>query len=210
MLVNSIMHPVGPETPGTYWLRRGLVLAALFALFAVVALLWPSGGGGAQPTATTASPSATTPSDASPTARQSPTASPSESGDPQACRPADLSISVALVDPNPPVGGEVVFEMAIANNGDSPCTQDVGPAVTSFTVTSGGFRVWSSDDCNPSGGNQVELIPPGQAFVVQATWPTIVTTPGCPSQDQRAQAGAYDVVGSDDGLSSPPVRFVLS
>lgn len=209
--MNSIMHPVGPETPGTYWLRRGIVVAALLGLFAVVVLLWP--GGEESPTAANVTPSATASGSAQSSPSPSATASPSESAsadDPQACRPSDLSVSVALVDPAPTVGSDVVFEMAIANNGDTPCTQDVGPAVTSFTVTSGGFRVWSSDDCSPAGGNQVELIPPGQAFVVQATWPTIVTTPGCPSQDQRAQAGAYDVVGTDDGLSSASVRFVLS
>jgi hypothetical protein len=211
VLVNSILHPVGPEPPGTYWLRRGFVIAGLIGLFALAALLWP-GGGDSQPTTASATetPSATPGATSSPTPSATPTESASTPADPQACRSADLDVTVALVNPNPIVGGEVVFEMAIANNGESACTQDVGPAATSFTITSGGFRVWSSDDCNPEGGNQVELIPPGQAFVVQATWPTIVTTPGCPTQDQRAQAGTYDVVGTDDGLSSAPVRFVLS
>lgn len=206
------MHPVGPESPGTYWLRRALVLAGVVALLALVVLIWPGGGDG-QSTAATTSPSASPSGSASPTASTSPSASPSSTADPdnpEACRAGDLSVTVSLPNPAPTVGSEVVFEMAVANNGQAPCSQDVGPAATSFTVTSGGYRVWSSDDCNPAGGNQVEVIPPGQAFVVQATWPTIVTTPGCPSQDQRAQAGAYDVVATDDGLSSAPVRFNLS
>jgi len=121
-----------------------------------------------------------------------------------------MEIAVQVDPAAPTVGNPVVFVMTIANNGDQPCSQDVGAAVTSFTVTSGGFRVWSSDDCNPGGANQVEVIPPGQAFAVQATWPTIVTTPGCPTTDVPAQAGSYDVVGTDGQLTSPPVRFALS
>lgn len=223
--VDSIKKPVGPEPEAVYWRRRILVLAGVLGAFAVIAWLWPSGG--SQPTALpsespSVSPSATASASASSTAEPSASpsatgeaspsgsAEPSPSGDARACRSSDLDISVAVETAAPTAGSEVVFVMSIANTGDSPCTQDVGAAATSFTVTSGGYRVWSSDDCNPGGSTQLEVIPPGQAFAVQAVWPTIITTPGCPSTDNPAQPGAYDVTGTDAGITSAATRFALS
>lgn len=221
--VDSIKNPVGPEPEAVYWRRRILVLAAVLGAFAVIAWLWPSGG--SQPTALpsespSASPSATASAGASSTAEPSvsptatgeasPSGSAEPSGDARACRSSDLEISVAVETAAPTAGGEVVFVMSIANTGSTPCTQDVGAAATSFTVTSGGYRVWSSDDCNPGGSKQLEVIPPGQAFAVQAVWPTIITTPGCPTTDNPAQPGAYDVTGTDAGITSAATRFALS
>lgn len=35
----SVLHPVGPEEPRTYWLRRGLVIAAIVVVLAVIVTL---------------------------------------------------------------------------------------------------------------------------------------------------------------------------
>jgi hypothetical protein len=99
--------------------------------------------------------------------------------------------------------------MTIANISDNPCTRDVGPVVNEFLITSGGYRVWSSDDCNPGGPSQVETIPVGQAFVVQANWPAIITAPGCPSPQQPAQPGSYDVSGANGRVVGSSAAFAL-
>jgi hypothetical protein len=70
--------------------------------------------------------------------------------------------------------------------------------------------VWSSDDCSPGGPSQVETIPPGQAFAVQATWPAVITSPGCPQPQNPAQAGTYDVQGSNGDLTGSTARFTLT
>ena len=36
--MGSLLHPVGPEEPRVYWVRRGLVIAVLAAL--LVAVVW--------------------------------------------------------------------------------------------------------------------------------------------------------------------------
>lgn len=212
---------MGPEPEAVYWRRRIVLIAAVLGVVALLAWLWPSGGE-AEPAAlpsTSASPSgATSSASASGTPSASPTdeASPSDtgeaaaSGEPQPCRTGDLDVTVSVETPTPTAGGEVVFVMAVANTGDSPCIQDVGASATSFLVTSGGFRVWSSDDCNPGGTEQLEVIPPGQAFAVQAVWPTIITTPGCPTTTNPARPGSYDVTATDAGITSAATRFVLS
>lgn len=215
---------MGPEPESVYWRRRIVLIAAVLGVVAILAWLWPSGGESqpaavpstsASPTSTaasasaSASPSASASASASTSDEPSPSAT-SASGDPQACRSSDLAVTVSVETPTPTAGAEVVFVMEIANNGDSPCRQDVGAAATTFTVTSGGYRVWSSDDCNPGGSEQLEVIPPGQAFAVQAVWPTIITTPGCPTTDNPARPGSYDVTATDDGISSAATRFVLN
>lgn len=225
--MDSIKNPVGPEPESVYWRRRIIAIAAVLGVVAILAWLWPSGGD-SEPAAlpsTSASPSsatATGSASASATASASPSASASDeaspsptgetsaAGEAQACRGGDLDVTVSVETATPTAGAEVVFVMSIANNGDAPCSQDVGAAATSFTVTSGGYRVWSSDDCNPGGSKQLEVIPPGQAFAVQAVWPTIITTPGCPATDNPARPGSYDVTATDAGISSAATRFVLN
>lgn len=219
--VDTIKKPVGPEPEAVYWRRRIILIAAVLGVVALLAWLWPSGGQ-SEPAAlpsTSASPSKSASSasaSASPSASASGEASPSEAGetspagDAQQCRGSDLDVTVSVETPAPTAGSEVVFVMSVANTGDSPCTQDVGAAATTFTVTSGGFRVWSSDDCNPGGSEQLEVIPPGQAFAVQAVWPTIITTPGCPTTDNPARPGSYDVTATDAGITSAATRFVLN
>ena len=85
-----------------------------------------------------------------------------------ACPDADVKVQAGVETDKPTAGSDVVFIMTITNNSDVECTRGVGAADTSFTVTSGGYRVWSSDDCNPGGEAASEVIPPGQAFALQA------------------------------------------
>ncbi|MDQ1250493.1 MAG: hypothetical protein QG597_4872 [Actinomycetota bacterium] len=218
--VDSLLRPVGPQPPSVYWKRRALVIGGLLLVIIALVLLWPSGGtepanAGASPSpitsaspAPTASPS-TTPSN---TTEPSPPASPSVTGSAPITDCLDSGLEIATtVDPaTPKVGAPVTLTMTIANVSGVPCTRDVGPAVNQFTITSGGYRVWSSDDCNPGGPNQIETIPPGQAFAVQATWPAVITSPGCPTPQQNAQPGTYDVVGSNADVTGVATRFSLT
>ena len=85
----------------------------------------------------------------------------------------------------------------------------MGPAANTFTVTSGGFDVWSSDACAPSTDTQVELIPAGEAFAVKGTWDGTVSANGCGASATAAEAGSYQVVATNGGVSSEPVSFAI-
>jgi hypothetical protein len=123
------------------------------------------------------------------------------------CEDSDIEVTVTSEQSAFSLGSPASFVMKIANNGASPCTRDVGPAANTFTVTSGGFDVWSSDACSPSTEKQVEEIPAGEAFAVKGTWDGTVTANGCGPSAVAAEAGAYQVVASNGAVSSEPVSF---
>jgi len=108
-----------------------------------------------------------------------------------------------------PAGGPVEFVMKIANEGTAACVRDVGPAANTFVVTSGGFDVWSSDDCTEPGDSQEEEIPAGEAYAVKGTWDATVTANGCGASATAAQAGAYQVEATNGTVTSDPVTFSL-
>lgn len=203
------MHPVGPEPPAVYWRRRLLVgLAILVALIIVVVMLWPGGGSDSKPL-TLGTPSA------SPTASVSPSTSPSVSGSPSPTAGAEcpddaIKVTAEIAKQTNPVGSPIQFTMLIANTSTETCSRNVGPRVNTMVVTSGGYHAWSSDDCNPGGGDQIVSIPPNGAYKVTATWNQVLTQPGCPSGQGKAQAGSYSVVARNGSVESAPLTFAIS
>lgn len=200
---------MGPEPASTYWRRRLLVgLAALVALVLIWIIVSPGGDGddvAPVADASTSAPPAPSPSGST---TESPSASPTTSG--AACLDSDIQVSVAPEQQNWSLGSSPVFIMKIANAGAAACTRDVGPKNNTFTVSSGGYRVWSSDDCSPAGDPQVELIAPGEAFEVKSTWNSKITQVGCPKPLRDAEAGAYAVVANNGEAKSPSVSFSLT
>lgn len=198
---------MGPEPPAVYWRRRLLAgLAILIALIIVVVMFWPGGGSDSKPL------SVGTPS-ASPTESPSPSGSPS--GSPSASAGTDcpddaISVTAEIAKQTNPVGSPILFTMLIANSSGEACNRNVGPRVNTFVVTSGGYHAWSSDDCNPGGGDQIVSIPPNGAYKVTANWDQALTQPGCPSGQGKAQPGSYSVVGKNGSATSSPVTFAIS
>lgn len=199
------MNPVGPEPPSVYWRRRLLVVLAFVIVLFLLWLALFSGNGGSTPAAAPTSPTATpTPSDTA-------TASPSASGSVAPCADSDIAVTASVVNESVPVGGTVSFKLLVANKGTVPCSRNVGTKVNTLTVSSsGGTRMWSSDDCSPGGQDQVETIPPGSAFEVTASWNQAITQEGCPSGLGAAKAGQYQVVGTNAGQDSAPAPFTLT
>ena len=204
------MNPVGPEPAEVYWRRRAVVVGAIVLVLILLFVLWPSGGGAAPVASPSAGATGTASPAASASAGASGSASPVPSGSAPACNDADIKVQTAVETDKPTVGSDVVFVMTITNNSAVACTRPVGAADTSFTVSSGGYRVWSSDDCNPGGEAVTEVIPPGKAFALQATWDGSITEPGCPSPQRQATTGTYDVSASDGAVKSGDTRFVLA
>lgn len=209
--MSSLLNPVGPEPANVYWRRRIIVILGVLVALALVWWLISPGGSSA-PTASTTSPSPlptlTSPT-ASATASASASTSPSATVSGAQCADADVAVTVTTAQQTYPTGGPVEFVMKIANNSATACTRDVGPAVNTFTVTSGTFDVWSSDDCTEAGDSQVEEIPAGEAYAVKGTWDATVTANGCGADATAAQAGAYQVEATNGALTSEPVTFSL-
>lgn len=136
-------------------------------------------------------------------------ASPSSTATGGECADSDIEVTAEVPKATVPVGTSITFLMNIKNMSTVDCTRNVGPKVNSIAVTSGGEAVWSSDDCSPAGGDQVESIPPGATYRVQATWNQEVTAASC-DNPAKATAGGYDVEAKNGTVKSSKVSFEIT
>jgi hypothetical protein len=224
--VSSVVNPVGPEEPSTYWRRRA---AAVVGLLVVLWLGWwllqAAFGSNDEPTALepSAEPSfgltmSPSPGDepaegdvdpsAAPAGSASPTASPSPSASAD-CLEADIAVSAATAGATTTVGGGLGLTLTVTNTGTAACNRDVGAGANELRITSGSVLVWSSDFCNPSKATDVQALEPGTPFTTSVTWPGTVTEKGCPADQPVAQPGGYKVVARNGAVESEPVAFAV-
>jgi hypothetical protein len=212
------MHPVGPQSPVTYWLRRLLVLAVVVAL--LLGIRWLLTGAGEEPAASaTQSPSpsassspATSPSgSAAPSDTPTPTATAAATPAPDGqCADAAISVTASTDAASYTVGSTPRLRMRIENTSDTACKRDVGAAQNELVITSGSTQVWSSDDCNPGGDPNVVTLDPGQSYSVSVTWLGRLSQEGCPAEQPLAEAGTYKLTGRNGEVASEPVVFALT
>lgn len=214
-----VLRPVGPLSPGVYWFRRLLVmLVVLVVVWAGYRWLGPGGDGSeaagpgvaatGTPTPTLATPSVTptvTPTTTKPTKKPSKSATP----DLPDCADKDISLSVATDAESYPAGVQPQLTLTVRNDSDAACLRDLGPAALELRVSSGGARIWSSDDCNPGGGSDPTPLEPGTPFSQSVTWARVASQPGCPSGEPSADPGQYQVVARNVDLISEPAVFTL-
>jgi hypothetical protein len=205
-----VLRPVGPLPPGAYWLRRLFVLGIIVLIVVLVWWLFNRGGGGDEATVAanpTTSPSSTPTDTASAEPTKTKTKSPSAKK--QRCADQDIEVSVVTDAASYPADAFPNFTLAVENVSGSACSRDVGSQALELRVSSGGSRVWSSDDCNPSEQSRVKDLKPGDRFVQTVQWDRVESAPGCPTPQQQAPAGDYQVLARDLEKLSDPVPFVL-
>lgn len=218
-----MLHPVGPQSPGVYWFRRVMVVVVLLALLLGVRWLLTgrssdgsssAAGPSASPTSTpSASPSTTAKPSTSPTTKPStsPTAKPTTSGSTVAnCKDSAISVTASTDAASYTVGSTPRLRMRIQNTSDTACKRDVGAAMNELVITSGSVRVWSSDDCNTAGTQQVATLQPGQSYSVSVTWLGRLSAKGCPADQPLAQKGSYKLTGRNGDITSAPAAFALT
>lgn len=211
-----VLRPVGPLPPGAYWLRR---LFLLLVVIVVVAFFWwlfhrGSGNDAGATDATppvTESPSVTPTVTSTGTATSSPkaTKTKSKSAKTAPCADRDIKVTVATNSRSYAADELPSFTLTIENVGDSACSRDVGPQALELRVSSGGSKIWSSDDCNPSTVTRVKDFNPGDRFVQAVQWDRDLSEPGCPTPQKPAPAGDYQVLARDLEVFSEPAPFVL-
>lgn len=225
--VSSVINPVGPEEPSTYWRRRAVVLVGVLV---VVVLVWvvlsnvlggsedgseepgpePSFGLSMSPTPEdSATPQESPSGEASPSASASDVAaSPSPTGTP-ACSDGAITVVAATAPSSMPVGGELGLTMTVTNTGSVPCTRDVGAGANEMTISSGSTLAWSSDHCNTSTASGPVVLEPGEEWSTALTWSGTTSAVGCPADQPAAQAGSYTLVVRNASLSSEPAAFQI-
>ncbi len=212
-----VFRPVGPQPPSVYWVRRLLMLVVVLVVLAVVWWLLPFGSGSGEPTdpnaagnpsespSTDITPSTTPTPSHTKTKSKSPTGSPTE----EPCADGDIEVTATTDAGSYPANALPVFTLSVATTSAEPCLRDVGQAALELRVSSGGAKVWSSDDCSPGGETHEIVLEPGKPFVQTLTWGRQLSQPGCPSPVEKAAPGEYQLVGRNIEKLSQPDPFTL-
>jgi hypothetical protein len=210
------MHPAGPEPPVVYWIRRVAIIVV--ALTVIIAGWWligalTGGGGGGTDTGSvaeaTTEPTASAEADVVPGASTS--AAPAQDAEPKACEDADILVEATTDASTYPVGSTPRLTLTITNTGAVACKRDVGPKANELEITSGGYHVWSSDDCNASNKSKVVVLEPDEKVASSITWNGRLSQKGCPNgEGAQAKAGRYDLTGRNGKVTSESTPFALS
>lgn len=213
--MSSLLSPLGPEPPTVYWIRRGAIVVVVITL--IVGAWWLIGslrGGDATPTSSpTGSASAEATGDAADAGTDDASASPEASQPAEIVECVDSAILVeATTDSSTyPVGSTPKLTLTISNTGDVACRRDVGPKANELEITSGGYHVWSSDDCNASGKSKLITMQPGDKVASSITWNGRLSQKGCPDgEGAAAKAGRYDLTGRNGSVTSDSTPFALT
>ena len=216
--MSSFLNPIGPEPPTVYWIRRAAIVVVVIAV--IVALWWLVGalrGGGSSPSSAepTAAPSGSTSAapDATGGASAGASAAPTKTSTPTVtqCPDAVIKVEATTDAATYPVGSTPKLTLTITNTGDAACKRDVGPKANSLEITSGGYHVWSSDDCNASDKSKIIKMQPGDKVASSITWDGHLSQKGCPNgKGPAAKAGRYALTGKNAGVSSSPTPFGLT
>jgi cytoskeletal protein RodZ len=207
-------RPVGDLPPSVYWVRRLMLLGVIVVTVAIVWWLWPNGEDGTESTAAEPTDSASV-SD-SPTATSSPSSTLSQSSQQPnqptspRCRDADIEVTVATSADTYTADQQPEITLTVENVSEEACSRDIGQAANELQVTSGGSQVWSSDDCSPGGEEELDNLKPGDRFVQTVTWARVQSSEGCPTPQDAAPAGTYQVIARNGDVLSEPAAFELA
>lgn len=105
------------------------------------------------------------------------------------------------------VGEQPSLRLTITNTSKAACKRDVGATMQELIVTSGGKRVWSSDDCAPSRGTDVRTLQPGARQEFGLIWSGTTSAPECEGERTRVAAGKYQVTARLEKVRSKPADF---
>jgi hypothetical protein len=199
------IQPIGPESPSVYWVRRAaLLVITLLILFGLVWVFRAVTGGG--PTQTPVAELTVAVADSvDPNVVLTPVTT-----DPIDCVDSAIFVEATTDSSTYKVGKEPVLSLTIENTGSVACVRDVGPMANELKVESGGYRVWSSDDCSSSKKTKVVTLEPGDKFASTISWSGQLSEPGCPDINTLAKAGRYEVIGRNLGVSSEALPFALT
>lgn len=195
-----------------YWIRRIAILVIVITL--IVVLWWLVGAlfGGSSSSDETPAVDASSAASSSAVPAASASAEPTVDAEPKACDDSVILVEATTDASTYPVGSTPRLTLAITNTGTVACKRDVGPKANELEITSGGYHVWSSDDCNASDKTKVVVLKPDEKVASSITWNGRLSQKGCPDGGDGAQAkaGRYDLVGRNGKVTSEPTPFALS
>jgi len=202
------MQPIGPESPSVYWVRRAALL--VIALLFIFGLVWVFGAvAGGSDTETPVAEPAVVLSESVVTDTGLTPLTPVTT-DPIDCVDSAIFVEATTDSSTYKVGKEPVLSLSIENTGSVSCLRDVGPKANELEVKSGGYHVWSSDDCSLNKKTKIVTLAPGDKVGSTITWGGQLSEPGCPEISTAAKAGRYEIIGRNLGVLSEATPFALT
>ncbi|SDG40926.1 hypothetical protein [Microbacterium pygmaeum] len=222
------------HSPAVYRRRRIVLIVGLLAVIALVWLLiaqpWRAAVTGSTPAPTTSRtsapvselpvPGSTTPAadgtgadaaadapEATPTAQQTPTATP--------CVAKDVTVEPITDSETYGSGQNPQLSIQLTNNGDEDCSINVGTSSQVFTIKSGDDVWWRSTDCQTEPSDMVVLLAAGQSVSSAAplAWDrTRSSVDSCGSTDRQVAPGggaSYNLSVEIGGIRSTQAAQLL-
>jgi hypothetical protein len=217
--MSGVLQPVGPEPPIVYWVRRGTVL--VIVLTVLIGGWWLLSSRSAATPGAAESAAAIEDATGEATGEVGPDGEPlapideavASPAEPTDCADSAIEVTASTDSSTYRVGQQdPVLTLTIENIGEVPCFRDIGPKANELEITSGGYHVWSSDDCATNDEPNVTLMAPGQQAVSSLTWNSRLSQKGCPDEGKgrKAKAGRYEVLGRNLDVTSDGTPFALS
>jgi hypothetical protein len=128
---------------------------------------------------------------------------------PVACPDGALRLTITAAKPDYPVGAQPQITLSVQNVSGAACTRDLGASQQEVLLYAGKTRLWSSNDCYPGGGQDIETIAPGERDRYSVTWSGLSSHPRCAGTRTRVAAGHYSLVGRIGTLRGEPATLVL-
>ena len=231
----GLLHPVGPETTGTYWARRAFVTGATVVLAIALPLIITGVGSGSAAEARSAIPSAaysvpTSPSptqtvlatpsaiDALSTTPATPSPTPTASTKKKRGSPSTpSSVSCRAKDLRPTLTGRIrlaprqrtTFQLSLINGSDRTCIARVTRKNFELKISSSSGRMWSTNDCPSAIKTISRKLVADTAVAWSLSWNGRGSKPDCKSARPAPKPGRYVATARLDGAEPVKLRMIL-
>jgi hypothetical protein len=190
--VASVLHPVGPNPPRVYWVRRAVLVVILLVLIFAIAKACSAGSG---------KPAASPPHHSpSPTSSQ-PATTP--------CDSSVLTLTVSTDSETYTAGQTPKFTGVFSNPSGAACVLKHSPATEHWTVTSGSDTIWTTKGCASGTAVKHVTIKAGGTFNRSIRWDGHRQDAQC-AQGAVALPGTYVLMAKLDGVKGEPVVFHIT
>ena len=232
--MSSVLHPVGPEPPQTYWVRRVLVrVSAILVVAVVAALIFTQSNSSAVSASPTPVPSVAASRRATPTASATPQPSrrrprrrssartakpkPVKSVQPPAkptrvpvlACPADQLRATLTGKNRLKTGKAAKFEISLINGSGQTCRVAVSRANFELKIYSGTDRIWSSDDCTKAVRKLTKNVKAERAVAWTMKWDGRRSRDDCKRRPEIPRAGTYYATAQFKGAKPVQLRMIL-
>lgn len=217
--MSAVLHPVGPQPPRVYWIRRAAVLVALAVVGMLLGVGWWAlfGRGGQDDDAATGDDGAVVEAPAGDADDGAADDGAADQGEapaeqptgPVACAAADLTVTLTADGRTFPAGTAPTFALAVTNTGATSCTLDASEANREVLITSGADRIWSSLDCLAAPAESLQLLDAGGRYDATIPWSRVRSAEGCPADLAEPRPGTYTAVATMLGATSATAVFDL-